>query len=177
MLIRTANYCAARRPVSPFWGRHPSLRVNELIRLENQGTDIYWCQFGLIRRNVLKETGLIGLYNGSDQVLLFELALRGSFKQLDTETFFRREHPGSSTVRTGWTAKERAAFAYADDRRKLVFPYCRMLKEHLMCIQNSSRPFWGKIQCTAAVVRRFCGQWKYFAHEMIEAPWEALKAK
>jgi hypothetical protein len=119
----------------------------------------------------------MGMYNGSDQVLMFELALRGNIKQIDTGTFFRREHPEASTLRTGWTAKDRAIFAYADDRRKVVFPYCRMLKEHLACIQDSPRPFWGKIQCTAAVVRRFCRQWKYFAHEMFESPWEALRAK
>jgi glycosyltransferase involved in cell wall biosynthesis len=152
-------------------------RVNQLMRLEAEGTDIFWSQFGLIRRDVLEETGLMGLYNGSDQVLLFELALRGSFKQVEGEFFFRREHPAASTLRSGWTAKERAMFVYADDGRTLVFPYCRMLKEHVVSICNSTVPFWSKAQCTAAVLKRFLGHWKYFAHEVIETPLEVLRAK
>jgi glycosyltransferase involved in cell wall biosynthesis len=152
-------------------------RVDRLMRLEAQSEDIFWSQYGLIRSNILEKTRLMGLYNGSDQVLLLEIALRGNFKQVEKELFFRREHPAASTLRRGWGTKERATFFYADDGRTLVFPYCRMLKEHLTCIWNSSNPFFGKMQCAAAVLKRFLGHWKYFAHEIIESPLEVLRAK
>jgi glycosyltransferase involved in cell wall biosynthesis len=152
-------------------------RVSQLMRLEARSTDIFWSQFGLIRRSVLAETGLMGLYNGDDQVLLLEIALRGTFKQVEKDLFFRREHPAASTLRGGWTATERAAFVNADDGRTLVFPYCRMLKEHLAVIRNSSIPFRAKTQCAAAVLKRFLGDWKYFAHEVVESPLEALRAR
>lgn len=152
-------------------------RVSQLMRLEAQSTDIFWSQFGVIRRNTLEETSLMGLYNGSDQVLLLEIALRGNLKQVQKDLFFRREHPASSTMRRGWATKERATFVYADDTRALVFPYCRMLKEHLSCIRNSPIPFWDKTRCAAAVLNRFRKQWKYFAHEAIDSPLEAFRTK
>lgn len=158
-------------------GPTASSRVGRLMRLEAQNTDIFWSQFGLIRSDILAKTGLMGRYNGSDQVLLLELALQGNCKQVEKELFFRREHPAAATLRRGWTARERATFVYAEDGRTLVFPYCRMLKEHLVCIRDSSIPFWGKTQCAAAVLRRFWAHWKYFAHEVIESPLEALRER
>lgn len=152
-------------------------RVDQLMKLEAQSTDIFLSQFGLIRSDILAKTGLMGLYNGSDQVLLLELALQGSYKQVEKELFFRREHPMAMTSKRVWTARERATFVHAEDGRTLVFPYCRMLKEHLVCIRNNSIPFGDKIQCTAAILRRFWSHWKYFAHELIESPLEALRAR
>ena len=151
-------------------------RVNQLMMLAAQGTDIFWSQFGLIRRDVLEQTGLMGLYNGSDQVLLLEIALRGCLKQIEKELFFRREHPAAATLRRKWTARDRAQFVYADDKRRLVFPYCRMLKEHLICILNSPIPFFDRLRCTSAVLKRFLGQWKYFAEEAIWSPLDALRS-
>jgi glycosyltransferase involved in cell wall biosynthesis len=158
-------------------GLTPESRVSQLMGLESQNTDIFWSQFGLMRRNILEDTHLMDLYNGSDQTLLMEIALRGNSKQVARELFFRREHPAAATMRTGWTAKEQAKFWNADDRRRLVFPYFRMLKEHLACIRTSPISFRGKLQCTGAVLMRFRRQWKYFAHEIIDSPLEALGAK
>jgi len=150
-------------------------RVKRLMELEIRGTDVYWCQFGLIRRNVLEETNLMGLYNGSDQTLLLEIALHGNWKQIAKGLFLHREHATAATIRRNWTAGDRARFVNADDRRKLVFPYCRMLKEHLASIGNTPIPFSGKMACCVAVLKRFSSQWKYFAEEMLVLPGDALK--
>lgn len=158
-------------------GQTADSRVSQLMTLETQNTDIFWSQFGVIRRKTLQDSRLMGLYNGSDQVLLLKLALRGNLRQVQKELFFRREHPAASTMRAGWTAKERAAFGYSDDARTMVFPYCRLLKEHLSAIQNSSIPFREKTRCAFAVLRRFRSQWKYFAYEIIQSPLETARAK
>jgi glycosyltransferase involved in cell wall biosynthesis len=154
-------------------------RVDRLTLLERQSTDIFWSLYGLIRRDVLEQTGLHGLYGGSDQVLLLDLVLLGCLKQVEKDLFFRREHPAAASVRQGggWTAKDRARFAYSDDRRRLVFPYCRMLKEHLICILNSPLPFRARLRCTTAVLKRFMAQWKYFAEEAIRSPLDALQSQ
>jgi glycosyltransferase involved in cell wall biosynthesis len=151
-------------------------RINRLMALETQGTDIFWSLYGLIRRDILEQTGLMGLYSGGDQVLLLEIALRGCLKQIARELFFRREHPAAATLRRNWTARDRAKFAYADDDRRLVFPYCRMLKEHLRCILKSPIPFRDRSRCTTAVLKRFLSQWKYFAEEAIYSPLHALRS-
>src|SRR5262249_25870250 len=88
---------------------------------------------------------------------------------------FRREHSASSTLRTDWrTAREAAKFAYAGDERILVFPYCRMLKEHLACVRNASISTSGKKKCVTAVLKRFAKQWKYFVNELMRSPVDAL---
>jgi len=131
----------------------------------------------LIRRDVLEQSGSMGLYSGADQVLLFKIALLGCIKQIEKEMFFRREHPAASMIRREWTVRERAKFAYADDNRRLVLPWCQMLNEHLICVLNSPIPFWGRLRCTAAVLRRFLAAWKFFVEEAMHSPLDALRSK
>lgn len=155
-------------------------RVGQILSLASQSIDIISAQYGLIRSEILAKTQLAGLYSGSDQVLLVELALHGNYKQVRKELFFRREHPGSSissTAGISWTRRERAKFIYADDGRTVVFPKWRMLQEHLKCIRSSSIPLWEKTQCMASVLKRFWSQWKDFAHEVIDSPLEVLRAR
>ena len=155
-------------------GPTPESRVIQLMKLESEGIDIFWSQYGLIRREVLEETHLMDPYNGSDQTLLMEIALKGNIVEVEKELFFRREHTAASTSIIKWTAKEKAKFVYAGDKRILVFPYCRMLKEHLACLKNASISNKGKMQCVAAVFKRFLKQWKYFVSEFVWSPLETL---
>jgi len=155
-------------------GPTPESRVIQLMRLESESTDVFWSQYGLFRREVLEKTHLMDVYNGSDQTLLMEIALRGNIVEVEKELFFRREHAQAATLITDWTHREKAKFVYAGDRRILVFPYCRMLKEHLACLKDASISTWGKMQCGAVVLKRFLKQWKYFAHELVWSPWETL---
>jgi glycosyltransferase involved in cell wall biosynthesis len=152
-------------------------RVKRFMTLAARGTDFLWLQYGLIRRDVLEQSGSMGWYAGSDQVLLFKIALRGCIKQLNEEMFFRREHPEAETCKRGPTVRERAKGAYADDNRRLVLPWCRLLKEHLICVLNSPIPFWDKLRCTTAVLKRFLAAWKFFVEEAMHSPLDALRSK
>jgi glycosyltransferase involved in cell wall biosynthesis len=51
-------------------------------------------QFGVIRLDVLRRTGLHGAYPSSDRVLLAELALWGALHEIGEPLFQRRDHPG-----------------------------------------------------------------------------------
>ncbi|MGB7601107.1 MAG: glycosyltransferase family 2 protein [Candidatus Sulfotelmatobacter sp.] len=152
-------------------------RAKQFMKLAAQGTDFLWLAYGLFRRNVLAETGAMGLYAGDDQVLLFKIALLGDIKQIDEEMFFRREHREASTCKRGSTVRERAKFAYADDNRRLVLPWCHLLKEHLSCVLRTPISFWSRLGCATAVLRRFLGLWKFFVEEAIHSPLDALRSK
>jgi len=143
--------------------------------LECQSNDIFWSQFGLIRRSALEQTHRMNLYNGSDQVLLLEIALMGKLKQIDAHLFFRREHPQASTIRRNWNARQQARFQNAADDRALVFHNCRLLREHLICIGNSSMPVTGKIECAYSILRRFSRRWKDLVLEIVSTVLEGLK--
>lgn len=83
----------------------PSYRVNVL--------------FGLIRREVLSKTCLIGNYNSSDEVLLAELALLGKFYEIPEALFFRRYHKGMSLSANADAKK--IAIWFDPSKRKLRF--------------------------------------------------------
>jgi glycosyltransferase involved in cell wall biosynthesis len=63
-------------------------------RLKKFESNIGICNpvFGIIRRNSLNKTNLIGKYIGSDVPLLLELCLKGKFYKIDEHLFYRREH-------------------------------------------------------------------------------------
>lgn len=51
--------------------------------------------YGLMRREVLQRTRLLGAFSGSDCTLLAELSLHGRFVEVPEVLFFRRIHPGA----------------------------------------------------------------------------------
>lgn len=51
--------------------------------------------YGLIRRDVLQRTRVLGSFAGSDNTLLAELALYGRFVEVPELLFFRRLHPAA----------------------------------------------------------------------------------
>lgn len=70
----------------------PQVRFSDLILTNHFCVAV----FGVIRRNVLAQTPLIGRYVGSDRVLLAELGLRGKMYEVTEYLFHRRDHPQTS---------------------------------------------------------------------------------
>lgn len=54
--------------------------------------------FGVMRRDVLAKTNLIGCYIAADSNLLAELAMHGPFVRVPDFLFYRREHAASSSA-------------------------------------------------------------------------------
>jgi len=70
----------------------PHIRFSDVVCVQHACLAI----FGVIRRDVLARTPLLGTQVGSDRDLLGELALIGKWRQLPDELFDRREHQGDS---------------------------------------------------------------------------------
>ena len=79
--------------------------------------------FGVIRRDALERTGLIGRYAHGDGVLLAHLALLGRFVEIPEYLFLPRRHPEHSMRMIGdyWSY---AAWFDPAHGRKLIFPHC-----------------------------------------------------
>lgn len=92
--------------------------------------------FGLMRREVLGRTRLIGKYAGSDRPLLSELSLLGKFYEVPEHLFFYRFHEEQSW---GGNKSAQAQQAWYDPLRagKVTFPQWRLLREHLRSIERS----------------------------------------
>lgn len=111
--------------------------------------------FGIIDRETLLETSLIGAYVGSDVTLLAELALRGQFHEVPEYLFHRRIHSDSS--RQGdLTLEEVAAwFDPSQTRAPRLQPRNLVMLKILQSIWNSALPPAEKLQCAVA----YCGTW------------------
>jgi glycosyltransferase involved in cell wall biosynthesis len=89
--------------------------------------------FGVIRRDALEQTRLIGLHAHGDGVLLAHLALLGRFVELPEFLFLSRRHPGHSSRMIGdyWSY---AAWFDPANGRKRIFPHARMFGEYFRVV-------------------------------------------
>ncbi|MGE0622633.1 MAG: glycosyltransferase family 2 protein [Pseudomonadales bacterium] len=105
--------------------------------------------FGVIRRDALKNSSLIGSYAHSDGVLLAQLALKGRFLRDERPLFLPRRHAEQSMAMLG---DYRQYTEWFDPSRKAawVFPYWRIYFELLKAIQFSSLTASQKLACSRA---------------------------
>jgi len=78
------------------WRDHPKAYGRLADLLTDRTRNLCKWQFGLMQRDLLLRTGLIGNYNASDEVLMAELALLGQFVEVDEPLFLSRIHETSS---------------------------------------------------------------------------------
>ena len=106
--------------------------------LGHQETFPVW---GVIRREVLAATGLLGSFIEHDRPLLYQLALHGPLIEIDEPLFFDREHAGRSVRAYDHTDPHVAATWY-DTRfaTGTFFPVWRLFGEHLRSLHRSPVP-------------------------------------
>lgn len=126
----------------------PSRRFRYLVCVNHSCVHV----FGVIRREALAGTPLIGGYVGSDRVLLAELGMKGRFLEVPEPLFFHREHP------------ERSTRAYPDMRRRtqwfdsskanvIALPAFRLLQEYLRAIGRSDLGLPDRALCYLQLIR------------------------
>lgn len=106
--------------------------------------------FGVIRRDALRRTRLIGAHAHGDGVLLARLALLGRFVEIPEPLFRAREHPGQSMEMVGdyWSY---AQWFRPDLRGRLTFPHWRLLGEYLRAAATAPVPPRDRARALAAV--------------------------
>lgn len=121
------------------------LRLNSLLRECN-------AVFGLIRRDVLKNTVLIANYIASDNVLLHQLSLFGKFQLLDNAVFYRREHPHASS----WNKSIKSQLEFFDPQlvNRTVFPQWRKLYSLFHVVNHSPLILKDKMKLSVYLLRK-----------------------
>ena len=122
-------------------------RFRYVIRMLNKVN----CVFGVLRSDALRQTNLIGAYPGSDNVLIAELAMLGSFHEVPEQLLVRRMHEGQS-MRAYTTRRERAQWFHPHQAGGRLFPWWRILGEHIRVISRSPVPFCTRIGCHLQLV-------------------------
>ncbi len=100
--------------------------------------------YGLMRRDQLAKTALLGNYIASDINLILELTLYGKFYEIPEYLFSRRMHPGASS----WDRKDedRQKSFWDTSKKKLWFQYTRALREYFKATRRANIPAQDKKQ-------------------------------
>jgi len=117
--------------------------------------------FGLIRREELSRTNLIGSFHSSDIVLLAELALRGEFFEIEERLFFRRDHPDTS-VRLHRSKEDRTAWFDPKKAGRSPMLMWRWLSEYAKAIRRVPMSAGEKRRCYALL-----GKWVRVHHRAL----------
>ncbi len=122
--------------------------------------------FGLIRRDVLAKTPLIGNYASSDGVLLGELALHGRFHEVPECLFSYRHHAEQSWVTN---PDRRSLESWYDPKRaqKITFPKWRLLKEHLRSIRQGPVNWDQRFRCYVFMIQWMKVGWRELAKNLV----------
>jgi glycosyltransferase involved in cell wall biosynthesis len=116
-----------------------------------------WCKevFGLIRKDALERSVLIGGYPASDEVLLAELALRGRFIILPERLFSNREHSERSTrgARLDHASIERQRWFTPDLPSKPMLPTRTLYAAHLRVIHRQVAGRSDRLLCYVHLLR------------------------
>lgn len=108
---------------------------------------------GLMRRDLLAQTDLIGAYRSSDEILLAHLALLGKYYEYPERLAVRRIHEGCSIV-----ANPTIGMIYSWynpwSRRRFLFPTLRHFFGYLGCVWRSDLSRADRLRCTRLAARR-----------------------
>jgi len=128
--------------------------------------------FGLIRRDALARTMLIGSFPSSDLVLLAELALLGKFQEIPEHLFFKREHAQNS-MQAYRTMQERAKWFASSGAQGSVAPRWRLMREYIRVVDRHLESPIQRAACYSAlldIVRRswpkLCQEAAYYSRHL-----------
>jgi glycosyltransferase involved in cell wall biosynthesis len=155
---------------------HPAERLHCFVNHQKNSTDIFWAVFGLIRSHALRQTGLLGKFVASDQVLLMRLLLLGQFYQLPDCLYFRRVHPLASTVKLpkSRTYRERVKWYDAQSSARVILPNWRLILEALSAVKGAQLKRSAQAGCYFALARMFAQRWKRLGRELLSVPTQFL---
>ncbi|HMN27055.1 MAG TPA: glycosyltransferase family 2 protein [Caldilineaceae bacterium] len=140
----------------------PSRRFYEFICVPHPCVAV----FGLIRRECLARTPLIGNYSASDRPLLGELSLMGQFYEIPEYLFFYRNHPKQSwQAYPIWRARQDTWFDPAK-RGRLTFPHWRLLREHWKAVNKTRLGLYERAKCYACLVWWVRKHWRHLANNL-----------
>jgi len=108
--------------------------------------------FGLMRRSILDESGLIGPFVGSDRVLLAQLALMGPFSRINEPLILHREHSDRST-RSIPRPQDRLSWFDSSLTKSRVFPHWRILTEYVSCVLSARLTMRHKVRSCVHLLR------------------------
>ena len=127
---------------------HPPTRFAAIALLPHPCNEI----FGLVRREGLKRTDLMGMFHGADRALLAELALQGQFIQLRKPLLKMRLHPSRYTESHS-RPDQRLAWHGTASSGKMHFPTWRLYREYFSMVKKFVPSWRSRLLCYGHLLR------------------------
>ncbi len=108
--------------------------------------------YGLIRRDALARTALLGNYVAADINLIIELSLYGKFHEIPVHLFNRRMHPQASSWERGNAERQRNF--WDPSKRKMILQTWRSMYEFCKAVSRAPIPFRDKRILAVHLIRR-----------------------
>lgn len=126
--------------------------------------------FGLMRRELLEQTGKHGSFKGGDRILVAEMAMLGDFHELSEVLFHNRDHPDRYTRISASPEAERVRREWWDPSRGdsgISMPRWRGFREYLGAIRRHPLSSSERMRCYTALFQSLFDNRKYFAKLLI----------
>ena len=130
--------------------------------------------FGLMRREQVARTELIGSYTGSDRTLILEMAMQGRFHQIDRALFFHRCHPERSVYRYR-CARARNQWFNSAHCGELAFPNWRLLAEYARAIRRGPLGLYAQLCCLLRLPPWMGRRWWPLSREIAAAAGQSVR--
>jgi glycosyltransferase involved in cell wall biosynthesis len=150
---RTVGIDEHGRPTLPHAPGPDLTAPDATVRFARMMRAPFWATslFGLIRAEVMANTGLMPSNAAGDHVLLAELSLHGRFCEIPGEGFFNRDHPGRAFTKSSIITR-----AQQVDPRLGRNPFLLRLTQiesYLSVIRRAPLDRWARLRCYRAVAR------------------------
>ena len=123
----------------------PHNRIDAVINNNHRNFYI----FGIMRRNLMMQTRLHGLFYGGDRTLLVEMAMRGTFRKVPEQLFASRSHAKNSG-RNGLNFEELKQHGAQDMRFA-----SQVMKGYVDAIRSADVSRADELKCMAIVAKKF----------------------
>jgi glycosyltransferase involved in cell wall biosynthesis len=134
----------------------------------------YHTIYGLMRRDVLQQTGLHKDWYGSDRSLLIEMSLYGCFYIVEERLLLLREHPGRSVH-----VSDKIAWFTPQLKGRFSPEYWKRIATAARMIMNAPMSYPERLLCTAEFGRRAYKRYRHWlprlASELVRIPQNYLR--
>ena len=128
-----------------FRSTSPHNRIDAVINNNHRNFYI----FGIMRRELMLQTRLHGLFYGGDRTLLVEMAMRGTFRKVPEQLFASRSHAKNSG-RNGLNFEELKQHGAQDMRFA-----SQVMKGYVDAIRKANVGRADELKCLAVVAKKF----------------------
>jgi len=106
----------------------------------------HWCTelLGVIRSDALRKAAPYGHHHGSDEIMIAELSMMGSFLRIEEPLFLNREHKGRFSASV--TIAQHAAW-FGADKKEVLFPLWRVYRKYFSAVRKHQKDRAERIRC------------------------------